>query len=408
MSRATATARSVEEAEAETLLEVTDLKTHFLTPRGRVRAVDGVSITLKRGTTLGVVGESGSGKTIFARSVMNLLPKENVIRSGKVTFMGRDLIGLPDKEMRRLCGADIAMVFQDPISSLNPVMTIGKQITESLKIHLKMSKAEAKITAVTLLRSVNIPEPERRFAEYPHQLSGGMRQRVMIALALACGPRLLFADEPTTALDVTVQAEILNLLQDQQTDRFMAMVLVTHDLGVVAGRTDEIAVMYAGRIVEQAPTSVLFSHMLHPYTEALLRSIPRVEDASHTRLRVITGRPPDLTDPPPGCKFAPRCPYVQERCRVEEPKLTLTGSRGHRFACHFPLGTEENAAGLEANIAAGLPQAVALLDSRGDGEVDLSALLAADTVNEAADWSGEEGDAKNDDVSSRAGGARDE
>jgi len=398
----------VEEAEAETLLEVTDLKTHFLTPRGRVRAVDGVSLILKRGTTLGIVGESGSGKTIFARSVMNLLPKENVIRSGEVTFMGRDLIGLPDKEMRRLCGADIAMVFQDPISSLNPVMTIGKQITESLKIHLKMRKAEAKITAVTLLRSVNIPEAERRFDEYPHQLSGGMRQRVMIALALACGPRLLFADEPTTALDVTVQAEILNLLQDQQTDRFMAMVLVTHDLGVVAGRTDEIAVMYAGRIVEQAPTSVLFSHMLHPYTEALLRSIPKVEDPSHTRLRVITGRPPDLTDPPPGCKFAPRCPYVQERCRVEEPTLTVTGSRGHRFACHFPLGTEENAAGLEANIAAGLPQAVALLDAEGAGEIDLSALLAADTLNETVEWAGGEGDTTDDDLSSRSGGARDE
>jgi peptide/nickel transport system ATP-binding protein len=397
----------VEEAESETLLEVIDLKTHFLTPRGRVRAVDGVSLTLKRGTTLGVVGESGSGKTIFARSVMNLLPRENVIRSGQVTFMGRDLVGLPDKEMRRLCGADIAMVFQDPISSLNPVMTIGKQITESLKLHLKMRKSEARITAVTLLRSVGIPEAERRFDEYPHQLSGGMRQRVMIALALACGPRLLFADEPTTALDVTVQAEILNLLQDQQTDRFMAMVLVTHDLGVVAGRTDEIAVMYAGRIVEQAPTSVLFSHMLHPYTEALLRSIPKVEDPSHTRLRVITGRPPDLTDPPPGCKFAPRCPYVQDRCRVEEPKLVVHGSRGHTFACHFPLGTEENVAGLEANIAAGLPQAIALLDAQGEGEVDLSALLAADTASEAVDWSGEEGGTTDDDVSSRAGGTRD-
>jgi peptide/nickel transport system ATP-binding protein len=407
MSSATAAARSVEEAESETLLEVIDLKTHFLTPRGRVRAVDGVSLTLKRGTTLGVVGESGSGKTIFARSVMNLLPRENVIRSGQVTFMGRDLVGLPDKEMRRLCGADIAMVFQDPISSLNPVMTIGKQITESLKLHLKMRKSEARITAVTLLRSVGIPEAERRFDEYPHQLSGGMRQRVMIALALACGPRLLFADEPTTALDVTVQAEILNLLQDQQTDRFMAMVLVTHDLGVVAGRTDEIAVMYAGRIVEQAPTSVLFSHMLHPYTEALLRSIPKVEDPSHTRLRVITGRPPDLTDPPPGCKFAPRCPYVQDRCRVEEPKLVVHGSRGHTFACHFPLGTEENVAGLEANIAAGLPQAIALLDAQGEGEVDLSALLAADTASEAVDWSGEEGGTTDDDVSSRAGGTRD-
>jgi len=215
-----------------------------------------------------------------------------------------------------------------------------------------------------------------------------MRQRVMIALALACGPRLLFADEPTTALDVTVQAEILNLLQDQQTDRFMAMVLVTHDLGVVAGRTDEIAVMYAGRIVEQAPTPVLFSRMRHPYTEALLRSIPKVENPSHTRLRVIIGRPPDLTAPPPGCKFAPRCPYAQERCHVEEPPLAEVGSRGHRFACHLPLGTPENAAALERNIGAGLPQAVALLDGREDAHINLSELLAADTKAEAVDWSG--------------------
>jgi peptide/nickel transport system ATP-binding protein len=389
MSGGALPAHAPPEAETETLLEVVDLKTHFLTPRGRVRAVDGVTLSLERGKTLGIVGESGSGKTIFARSVMNLLPKENVIRTGRVMFMGRDLTGIDDREMRQLCGADIAMVFQDPISSLNPVMTIGKQITESLRLHLKMSRAESKLTAITLLRSVNIPEPERRFAEYPHQLSGGMRQRVMIALALACGPRLLFADEPTTALDVTVQAQILNLLQDEQRDRFMAMVLVTHDLGVVAGRTDEIAVMYAGRIVEEAPTAVLFSRMMHPYTEALLRSIPKLDDPSHSRLRVITGRPPDLTDPPPGCKFAPRCPYVQERCRVEEPKLTEIGSRGHRFACHFPLGTPDNAVGLEANIAAGLPQAVALLDGRDGAKIDLSELLAADTAAEAAvDWSG--------------------
>ena len=360
MSLLTDAAHAEHGSDDEPLLDVADLKTHFLTPRGRVRAVDGVTLSLRRGMTLGVVGESGSGKTIFARSVMNLLPKENVVRSGRVTFLGRDLIGLDDKEMRQLCGKDIAMVFQDPISSLNPVMTIGKQITETLRLHLKMRRADAKETAITLLRSVNIPEAARRFAEYPHQLSGGMRQRVMIALALACGPRLLFADEPTTALDVTVQAEILNLLQDQQTDRFMTMVLVTHDLGVVAGRTDEIAVMYAGRIVEQAPTDVLFSEMRHPYTDALLRSIPQVENPSHTRLRVILGRPPDLIDPPPGCKFVPRCPYAQERCAVEEPALIDSGMPGHRFRCHFPLGTAENAANLEANVAAGLPQALAL------------------------------------------------
>jgi peptide/nickel transport system ATP-binding protein len=402
------TAAEAVESESETVLEVTDLKTHFLTPRGRVRAVDGVTLSLKRGQTLGLVGESGSGKTIFSRSVMNLLPKENVRRSGTVMFLGRNLVELDDKEMRQLCGADIAMIFQDPISSLNPVMTIGKQITESLRLHLKVSRAEAKITAVTLLRSVNISEPERRFDEYPHQLSGGMRQRVMIALALACGPRLLFADEPTTALDVTVQAEILNLLQDQQQDRFMAMVLVTHDLGVVAGRTDEIAVMYAGRIVEQAPTAALFARMRHPYSEALLRSIPKLDNPSHTRLRVIIGRPPDLVSPPPGCKFAPRCPYVQERCRVDDPMLTETGMRGHRFACHFPLGTPENVAGLEANIAAGLPQAIALLDSRGGKEIDLSELLSADTAAEAAyDWSGGEQQTA-DDLTSHTGATRDE
>ncbi len=366
-------------AQEELLLQVTDLKTHFLTPRGRVRAVDGVTVSLNRGITLGVVGESGSGKTIFARSIMNLLPKENVVRSGRVEFMGRDLMKLDGDEMRKLCGSDIAMIFQDPMSSLNPVMTIGKQITESLRLHLKMSRGEAKLTAVTLLRSVNIPEPERRFDEYPHQLSGGMRQRVMIALALACGPRLLFADEPTTALDVTVQSEILNLLQDQQSDRFMAMVLVTHDLGVVAGRTDEIAVMYAGRIVEQAPTPVLFARMRHPYTEALLRSIPKLDNPSHTRLRVIIGRPPDLVSPPPGCKFSPRCPYAQERCKVEEPPLETVGSRGHRFACWYPLGTPENAAALEANLAAGVPQALAMLDST-EGELDHTMDFAAEAA----------------------------
>jgi peptide/nickel transport system ATP-binding protein len=413
VSRATATARAVQEAESETVLEVTDLKTHFLTPRGRVRAVDGVSLSLNRGTTLGVVGESGSGKTIFARSVMNLLPKENVVRAGRVEFMGRNLMELDDKQMRRLCGADIAMVFQDPMSSLNPVMTIGKQITESLQLHLSMSRQEARVTAVTLLRSVNIPEADRRFSEYPHQLSGGMRQRVMIALALACGPRLLFADEPTTALDVTVQAEILNLLQDQQRDRFMAMVLITHDLGVVAGRTDEIAVMYGGRIVEQAPTQVLFAHMLHPYTEALLRSIPRVDNPSHTRLRVITGRPPDLLNPPPGCPFAPRCPYVADICRAEMPPLVTVGTRGHRFACHQPLGTPENAAALERNLAAGLPQAVAMLASRDGEEVELSSLLAAETPAASADpWSPEaapaDGTDDDDDAAARPGAAQHE
>ena len=236
------------------LLKVVDLKTHFRTERGTVRAVDGVSLSLDRGKTLGVVGESGSGKTILSRSIMGLLPTRNVVREGHVYYEGTDIIGYSQDDMRNVWGSEMSMVFQDPMTSLNPVMKIGNQITESLVHHLSMDKGEATETALALLQSVGIPEPAQRLEEYPHQLSGGMRQRVTIAIALACGPKILFADEPTTALDVTVQAQILNLLQKQQTERHMAMILVTHDLGVVAGRTDDIAVMYAGKIVEQAPT----------------------------------------------------------------------------------------------------------------------------------------------------------
>ena len=238
------------------LLRVVDLKTHFRTERGTVRAVDGVSLSLDRGKTLGVVGESGSGKTILSRSIMGLLPRKNVMREGHIFYEGNDIIGFSQDQMRSVWGAEMSMVFQDPMTSLNPVMKIGKQITESLIFHLHMDKSEANETALSLLSSVGIPEPAQRLDEYPHQLSGGMRQRVTIAIALACGPKLLFADEPTTALDVTVQAQILNLLQQQQRERHMAMILVTHDLGVVAGRTDDIAVMYGGKIVEQAPTVV--------------------------------------------------------------------------------------------------------------------------------------------------------
>jgi peptide/nickel transport system ATP-binding protein len=357
-------------AHAGPLLEVESLTTHFLTPRGRVKAVDGVSFALERGRTLGVVGESGSGKTVLSRSIMNLLPKNNVVRTGQVRFEGREILALADNEMRRLWGRELAMIFQDPMTSLNPVMKIGKQITESLRLHLHLDRKEAQETGIALLRSVNIPEPAKRFDEYPHQLSGGMRQRVMIAVALACGPKLLFADEPTTALDVTVQAQILNLLQDQQAERDMAMVLVTHDLGVVAGRTDEIMVMYGGTVLERAPTSVLFSQMKQPYTESLLRSIPRIENQSHTRLKVISGRPPDLISPPVGCVFSPRCPYVQERCTVERPPLAPAASPGHSFACWYPVGTPENAAALEANLRAGLPQALAAVEGAGLGAAD--------------------------------------
>ncbi len=336
------------------LLEVSDLRTHFRTERGLVRAVDGVSFTLERGRTLGVVGESGSGKTVLSRSIMGLLPKHNVVRSGSVRFEGREIGSADTPTMRELWGTEMAMVFQDPMTSLNPVMRIGNQITESLRYHLEVAKDFANETAIALLRSVGIPEPERRMKEYPHQLSGGMRQRVTIAIALACGPKLLFADEPTTALDVTVQAQILDLLQSQQRERFMAMILVTHDLGVVAGRADDIAVMYAGKVAEKAPTRTLFTEMRHPYTEALLKSIPKLADPSHTRLEAIGGRPPDLVSPPAGCKFAPRCPYAQQRCMEEEPMLAETGAPGHAFACFYPVGTPEGAEALARNQASGV------------------------------------------------------
>ncbi len=334
------------------LLEVEDLKTHFRTDLGMVRAVDGVSFTLDRGKTIGIVGESGSGKTILSRSVMGLLPSRNVVREGRVAFEGQEIGSLPPPAMREIWGTEMAMIFQDPMTSLNPVMKIGRQITESLIYHLHMSKNDAKATAVSLLTSVGIPEPARRLDEYPHQLSGGMRQRVTIAIALACGPTILFADEPTTALDVTVQAQILDLLQEQQRDRNMSMVLVTHDLGVVAGRTDDIAVMYAGKIVEKAPTNALFSNVRMPYTEALLQSIPKLENKSHTRLQVIAGRPPDLIHPPKGCRFSPRCPYAQDRCREEEPPLQEAETPGHLFACWYPVGTPEGSEALARNRAA--------------------------------------------------------
>jgi peptide/nickel transport system ATP-binding protein len=333
------------------LLEVRDLKTHFLSERGRVRAVDGVSLSLDRGKTLGVVGESGSGKTILSRSIMGLLPRRNVVREGSVLYEGEDIADYDQTRMRSIWGSEMAMVFQDPMTSLNPVMKIGKQITESLRYHLDMDRGEAIDTAIALLSSVGIPEPKQRIEEYPHQLSGGMRQRVTIAIALACGPKLLFADEPTTALDVTVQAQILNLLKRQQVERHMAMVLVTHDLGVVAGRTDDIAVMYAGQIVERAPTNVLFSKMRMPYTEALVNSIPKLNNPSHTVLEVIPGRPPDLVNPPKGCNFAPRCKYAQDRCREESPPLIEAETPGHAYRCFYPVGTPEGEEALARNLS---------------------------------------------------------
>ncbi|MEI6629801.1 MAG: ABC transporter ATP-binding protein, partial [Actinomycetota bacterium] len=304
------------------LLDIIDIKTHFETPRGVVRAVDGVSFALARGKSLGIVGESGSGKTILARSIMGLLPRRGTHREGAVMYQGDNLVGKTPQEMRNIWGREMAMIFQDPMTSLNPLMKVGKQIAEPLMSHLGMEKKTAWDTAEKLLRDVRIPEAERRLSQYPHELSGGMRQRVMIAIALACGPTVLFADEPTTALDVTVQAQILELINEQRRERNMSLVLVTHDLGVVAGNTDEIAVMYAGKLVEMAPTKTLFAEMKMPYTHALLESIPRMDRAAHTRLATIPGRPPDMVHPPKGCRFAPRCAFARDRCHTQEPPLT--------------------------------------------------------------------------------------
>ena len=358
------------------LLVVEDLKTHFEIDAGMVKAVDGVSFTLERGKTLGIVGESGSGKTVLSRSIMRLNIAPNVHTSGSVRYDGEELLTKTSREMQDYWGEEMAMVFQDPMTSLNPVVKIGRQLTEHLRFHTKISKKEARLQGIELLRSVRIPEPEERFDVYPHEMSGGMRQRVCIASALACGPKMLFADEPTTALDVTVQHQILNLLQDQQRERYMTMILVTHDLGVVAGRTDDIAVMYAGKLVEKASTRQLFAGMRHPYTEALLRSIPKPNDPSHTRLKAIAGRPPDLINPPQGCKFSPRCPYAQDRCREEEPKIQPDAAPGHEFACHFPVGTPENQAALESNLAAGNPAALA-----ASGQITATEELSSEGVS---------------------------
>jgi peptide/nickel transport system ATP-binding protein len=368
---------------------VEDFTTHFDTPAGVVKAVDGVTFELERGKTLGIVGESGSGKTVLSRSVMGLLTAKNVIRTGSATYAGQELVGAPKDQLRALWGTEMAMVFQDPMTSLNPVLKIGRQITEGLRYHLDIPKDEAHEQAIQLLNSVGIPDPTRRIGQYPHELSGGMRQRVTIAIALACGPKLLFADEPTTALDVTVQAQILNLLNQQQRDRHMAMVLVTHDLGVVAGRTDEIAVMYAGQIVEKAPTRTLFANMRMPYTEALLKSIPKLEDPSHTRLQIIGGRPPDLINPPPGCRFAPRCPYAQPRCHQEQPPLIEAETPGHVYRCWYPVGTDAGREALERNLAHHVPAAEAAVT--GDATIAEQVELAGDLAEPVHADAGSEG-----------------
>jgi peptide/nickel transport system ATP-binding protein len=321
---------------SEPLLSIENVAVELPTPRGLLRAVDGVDLRLEAGQTLGIVGESGCGKTMLSRAILQLLPKRAKL-TGRVMFGGRDLARLPAEALRRLRGPELAVVFQDPMTSLNPVLTIGTQLVETLQAHLGMDGIAATRRAAELLAAVGIPAPEQRLRQYPHQLSGGMRQRVAIAIALSCEPKLLIADEPTTALDVTVQAQILDLLAREQQRRHMAMVLITHDLGVVAGRTDEVAVMYAGRVVERAPTRRLFAHMRMPYTEALLAAIPKLDTPPHTPLPAIAGRPPDPTRPLPGCSFAPRCRYAAADCEAAKPPLADPEKAGALYACWHPL-----------------------------------------------------------------------
>lgn len=305
----------------ERLLEVRNLCTYFHTEEGLGKAVDGVSFELRRGETLGLVGESGCGKSVSALSVMRLIPQPpGQIESGEILFAGRDLLRLSEEEMCRVRGDEIAMIFQEPMTSLNPVLTCGFQITESVILHQGVSKQEARNRAIEMLRLVGIPAPEQRVDEYPHQLSGGMRQRVMIAMALSCNPQLLIADEPTTALDVTIQAQILELLQRLQEELKMAVLMITHDLGVIAEVADRVAVMYAGQVVEYASTRDLFNSPQHPYTRGLMQSVPRL-DESRERLDIISGIVPDAREFPEGCRFAPRCPLAEDRCRSASVEL---------------------------------------------------------------------------------------
>ena len=321
--------------EGHHLLEVDDLKMYFHTEDGVVRAVDGVSYTLDRGETLGVVGESGSGKSVTHMTMMGLIPMPpGKIEGGSVFYRGHDLLNMPEAQMQHVRGNDIAMIFQDPMTSLNPVYKIGKQVGEGLRLHRGYSKEQALKRAVELLDAVGIPEPEKRVNEYPHQFSGGMRQRVMIAMALACDPDILIADEPTTALDVTIQAQIIELMQEMQEKNGNAIVMITHDLGVVADIADKIMVMYAGRPVEFGTADEIFYESRHPYTWGLIRSIPEQATDEKKPLTPIHGNPPALSNLPKGCVFSPRCPFATDKCRAERPAKFQTGT-GHYAACHY-------------------------------------------------------------------------
>ena len=319
------------------LLELNDLHTYFTTKRGIVKAVNGVSYSVEAGKTLGVVGESGCGKSVSAMSILRLLDGNGYIASGSITFKGQELTTLEEKQMYAIRGNAISVIFQEPMTSLNPVFTIERQISEAFMVHQEMDKKKAARESVRMLADVKIPNPEEVAKQYPHQLSGGMRQRVMIAMALACKPDLLIADEPTTALDVTIQAQILKLMNDLQKEKGTAILFITHDLGVINQMADDVAVMYSGEVVEMAPVDVIFSNgeYSHPYTEGLMLSIPRLDTAVQTKLEVIPGTVPHPLDLPSGCFFAPRCKYATDRCRSEHPTLEEVGAN-HTIRCFYP------------------------------------------------------------------------
>jgi oligopeptide transport system ATP-binding protein len=316
------------------ILQVKDLRTQFFTQDGIVHAVNGASFEVSEGETLGIVGESGCGKSVSMLSIMRLIPQPpGKIVGGEVIFEGQDLLQLTEDGIRRIRGNKIAMIFQDPMTSLNPVLTVGQQISEAITLHLGMSRQQARKRSIELLDTVGIPAAGKRIDDYPHQFSGGMRQRVMIAMGLSCNPKLLIADEPTTALDVTIQAQIIDLVRELKAELGMAIIWITHDLGVVAGLADRVIVMYAGYIVEHAPVKALYQDPRMPYTLGLLRSIPRLDEKRKTRLSSIDGLPPDLLHPPDGCPFAPRCSFTMDRCVVEVPPLVLAGSDNHLARC---------------------------------------------------------------------------
>ena len=361
------------------LLSVKNLSTEFPVKKGIVRAVEDVSFDVDSGEILAIVGESGSGKSVTSLSVMGLLAEPGHVAGGSIEFEGRDLVALSEKEYRQLRGNDMAMIFQEPMTSLNPVYRVGNQIVEAIRTHEKISKKDARERAIDLLRKVGIPSPEKRIDDYPHQMSGGMRQRVMIAMALACNPKLLIADEPTTALDVTIQAQILDLLRRLRDDTGMAVLLITHDLGVVSETADRVVVMYCGQVVEEAEVRTLFDHPMHPYTLGLLKSIPRPEDDDTKRLYMIKGMVPNPLEMPPGCHFSDRCDSCMDICRQKVPGLV--DINGHKVRCFL----YENAEG-EAKSASAIAEAEAeaIADAEAAREVETAeALLAADELREA-------------------------